>query len=506
MTSLLPSELWDIITLPFDQYDLANLSRVNREWNAVFTPYLYFDINISNTRQETAFLSPETKRALTRNCSYIRKFGTRSQNPEVLEVLKDLPTLQLTDINLGCRLIPDAAVGYLIEIFERSPRLVSLQIYGIPMDLTLRMAGSLLRAIARSLVCLRRLDIFQVGPVIMELSVLKEFFETVSSELEYLAAKMSLWRLQDDPDPASVMAWPVEERKAHPLLRTFKFETSLKGDWWNVSTEQPDRDKVSDYLPDVLVPFLQGCPNLKCVDDDDGPATPIQQLSWIQAFPAIQDCLKDLFGFRYRELIVDQSNVINRTIENEDINPSVDEILESTIAQPFFLDATSTEVYHLVRLDKGSEPLPLSLAMIAIAAKNGLVDKIQVQHGAEFTGQDLKLLFQRGHHLQRLHCWQTLPCISVSDFLAGPLVCTNLVQLEIQITNVPRPDITTNYLGEPLVLDQVVHSAADLDRVRDTHREIYTRLATLVNLQVLALGIRTEHDRLFCKEEGDRKL
>ncbi|KAF9089046.1 hypothetical protein BGX29_012256, partial [Mortierella sp. GBA35] len=131
---------------------------------------------------------------------------------------------------------------------------------------------------------------------------------------------------------------------------------------------------------------------------------------------------------------------------------------------------------------------------------------IQVQHGAEFTGQDLKLLFQRGHHLQRLHCWQTLPCISVSDFLAGPLVCTNLVQLEIQITNVPRPDITTNYLGEPLVLDQVVHSAADLDRVRDTHREIYTRLATLVNLQVLALGIRTEHDRLFCKEEGDRKL
>ncbi|KAF9132555.1 hypothetical protein BGW39_011820 [Mortierella sp. 14UC] len=476
----------------FDQYDLYNLCLVNKEYNTIFTRHLFFNISINTPRQEAAFLTPVARAALLRNHTHFRRFKSRSENPEVLAVIKDLPRLMLTHINLCQWRLKSLEVGYLIEILENNPVVLELRIFGPPiLEGDMMNGGRLLKAIGRTQQLLRRLELFEGSCCIAQPWDIREFFETVSEHLGYLAIRLTVDQQQYlDPKEVKRMKVPVKGRRAtHPYLSTFKLDAGLRDPEYLVA---PAGHR--DCWPLILVPFINGCPELCDIEDDEGESRDdnlVRRPTWIHAYPEVRAALKKVFTFSHVQCLFD-ARLPEWGTEDMDCAMEVQAIMDN--------DDYGTEpiLCQLVHLDRFMVPFPRTMRTIGLAARSGFIRNLYIEDGDKFESLEiLKILRQARGVMQRIHCWGTLPVLYDSVLDPKPWICSNLTQLEIQIRSVFRPDITTDYRGNPLPnLDDGWRHEDFHEAIVETHRSIYRRLASLENLQILTLGLRNDRDQL----------
>ncbi|KAF9309612.1 hypothetical protein BG003_009551 [Podila horticola] len=69
----LPTEILDLIFARLDQPTLATCVRINRVWNELCTPHLWFTLNINNAERLERFLTDEAQLALSRNVRHVRE-------------------------------------------------------------------------------------------------------------------------------------------------------------------------------------------------------------------------------------------------------------------------------------------------------------------------------------------------------------------------------------------------------------------------------------------------
>ncbi|KAG0278683.1 hypothetical protein BGZ95_003411 [Linnemannia exigua] len=503
MSPQLPGELWDMVAASCNQYDLYNLCLASKEFNTTFTRHLYFDISISTPRQEAAFLTSECRQALRHNCIHFRRFKTRSDNPEVLAVLKDLPRLVLTHLNLCGWDLSTKGIDHFIEILKKNPFLWHLRIFGPPKYSSgVENGGRLLKVIARTQQNLRKLELFEGSRLIAEPWDIREFFETVSPYLDYLAIRLTVDQLEYmDPKQVLRMKKPVKGRHAtHPYLTTLKLDIGLR---------QPE-DLIAPQghppcWPMILIPFINGCPNLVDIEDDEGEGRDdnlIRSPTWIHTYPAVRAALKKIFTFSFTQCVFDArypewgTEDLDCAMEIQAIMDNDDYMGEPVLCQ-------------LVHLDRFMVPFPRTMRTIGLAARSGFIRNLFIEDGEKFESLEiLKILRQARGVMQRMHSWKTLPVLYDSVLDPKPWICINLTQLEIQIRSVFRPDIKTNYRGEPLPnLDDGWYHEDFYDAIVETHRSIYKRLASLSNLQILTLGLQTDYDKLeSSKNEAGKKV
>ncbi|KAG0026946.1 hypothetical protein BGZ82_009213, partial [Podila clonocystis] len=69
----LPTEILDLIFAHLDQPTLAACVRINRIWNELCIPRLWFTLRINNAERLERFLTDEAQLALSRNVGHIRE-------------------------------------------------------------------------------------------------------------------------------------------------------------------------------------------------------------------------------------------------------------------------------------------------------------------------------------------------------------------------------------------------------------------------------------------------
>ncbi|KAK3841789.1 MAG: hypothetical protein J3R72DRAFT_444332 [Linnemannia gamsii] len=503
----LPAELWDKIAACCNQYDFYNLCLASKEFYSIFTRHLYFDISISTPRQEAAFLTSECRQALRHNCAHLRRFKTRSNNPEVLAVIKDLPKVVLTHINLCGRPMSTLGLEHFIEILEKNPFLMYLRIFHPPeFDPSMENGGKLLKAIGRRLQRMLMLELFEGSRLIAEPWEIREFFETVSPYLHYLAIRLTVDQLEYmDPQQFLRMSEPVKGRHAtHPYLTTLKLDIGLR---------QPE-DLVAPEghppcWPLILVPFIKGCPKLEEIEDDEGEGQDfnlIRSPTWIHTYPEVRAALKEIFPITHTQCVFD-ARYPEWGTKDLDCAMEIQAIMDH---DDYMDDSTDSPMLcQLVHLDRFMVPFPRTMRTIGLAARSGFIRNLFIEDGEKFESLEiLKILRQAQEVMQRMHSWTTLPVLYDSVMDPKPWTCVNLTQLEIQIRSVFRPDIKTDYRGKPLPnLDDGWYHEDFYDAIVETHRSIYKRLASLSNLQILTLGLKTDHDRLeSSKNEAGQKV
>ncbi|KAF8943510.1 hypothetical protein BGZ47_005371 [Haplosporangium gracile] len=256
----------------------------------------------------------------------------------------------------------------------------------------------------------------------------------------------------------------------------------------------------------ILVPFLEGCSDeLRTIDDYEGPMDDSNQRrrpSWIHEYPEVRAALKKLIPVKFRELLFD-AHEDEWEFQDMDAAIQVYWVMENDD-----ISGREPEICRLIRLDRFRTPFPTTFRNIALAARSGFVQKLCIQDGHMFQSEEiLKILRKAIGVIQRIQCWGSLPVLH--DYVMDPVpwTCTNLVPLDVQIRSVFRPDIRTNYRGEPLQdYDEAMYHEDFLEAVRLAHRSIYKRLASLESLQILTLGLKTEEDKLESEKVDGRKV
>ncbi|KAK3841788.1 MAG: hypothetical protein J3R72DRAFT_148166 [Linnemannia gamsii] len=459
-------------------YDFTQLVCVCKSWHDAFIPHLWRDIRILTNQQQTDFMNPVIQEALIRHRDLVRSLWchVRSSANPLASLGTTRVQLHLTNIHLYHPRGDDdkdhqqgamALFGSLMGILEQSPFLATLDIPVPPP--TGAFVESLLQCIAKSLPRLRRLSLFasyepHVGP-----EVAKVFFETCSAELEYLSIGIKFCQDGSGTETTSrLLDQPIPGSRPHPKLKCFALYSDVDG------------DKDNKIGPLVLSVFLRGCTNLEVVDDWMVGA--VRRKLWPWAYPTVKEILSNVLGVRWSQAmnapkqdgeIANEISLIFRT--NTDTSSS------SSSSPP----STAQERWHTIMIDKCPATMTLTnKALLSAATTRQGLAVLSVDKWDSMKSSDVQAILLHGRALR--HVSSTfLPTITITDMLQSPTwSCRWIVNLKIQITGIPRPDIYTDYRNSliPTLL------GVSMKQSRCIQRQVYAQLGTLICLRRLVLG------------------
>lgn len=458
-------------------HDLTQLVRVSKEWYYACTPHLWRDIKILTTQQRSAFMEPAAQEALIRNRDLVRLFWCRvssSANPlAAFGNTYGQQPLHLADICFQTETYgpkdQKPLFECLIAVLEQCPFLIVLDILNPPPAGVV--VENLLECIAQSLPHLRRLTLFAEDEPRVQPYVVKEFLETVSTELEYLSMGIKFCH-RDNTMSTSAMDRPVQGSRLHPKLKCV-------GLYMNFSD-----DKDMTIFPLVLSGFLRGCTNLEVIDNRKHLS--VSRASWVWNYPAIIDILERLLGVRWKQLLVRQAASPR---SDEDISTEITSIVFGASVDTSATTSSSSliqEAWYRICIGKCPSSMTLTNGAIlsAVTTQPHGPYVIHVDNSDSMKSSDVQAILRQDRSLRCLSS-RLPPTILVTDMISSPpWPCRWITHLKIQISGIPRPDIYTDYKNRlaPTLL------GVSMKQSRAIQRQVLAQLGQLTLLQTLSLG------------------
>ncbi|KAF9548782.1 hypothetical protein EC957_005716 [Mortierella hygrophila] len=484
----LVQEIVDHLTL----HDLTQLVRVSKEWHYAYTPHIWRDIKIFATQQQSAFVEPAAQEALIRNRDLVRLFWCRassSANPfaAVGNTYRQQP-LRLTDICFQTETYDtedqEPLFECLIVVLEQCPFLVVLDIPTPPPAGVV--VENLLKCIAKSLPRLRRLTLFtEDEPFVLPYAV-KEFLETVSTQLEYLSMGIEFCH-GDNTVSTAALDRLVQGSRLHPKLKCLSLYMDFSG------------DKGMTIFPLVLSGFLRGCTNLEVIDNRRHQSAP--WASWVWNYPPLIGILESLLGVRWRQFHVGQAGSPR---SDEVISTAITSIISSTgVVTPTTSSSSLVqEAWCGINIDKcpSSMALTNSAILSAVTTQSHGPYVIHVDNSDTMKSSDVQMILRRGRSLRCLSS-RLPPTILVTDMISSPpWSCRWITYLGIQISGIPRPDIYTDYKNSlaPTLL------GVSMKQSRVIQRQVYAQLGQLTFLRTLSLGADSPATELCVSTDMNR--
>lgn len=332
----------------------------------------------------------------------------------------------------------------------------------------------LLRIICDSMTQLQHLCLFKKLVVQIQPLVMRYFLETCPSTLVTLNLgwfqfpKQSKEKDEQTKDPAAVRG-----AKPHPNLKLFSLDAGYSPAFTPVDPE------VSSA---IFVRFLQSC------SSDIKVYGLNLNYSWEFFQPEVTDAVATLTGTRPRYF----------EVPAVEFSPEEDQAMADELSSLWGTHQETPnnkdkprEVWTSIQMKGCPLSSPITFRAILESCQHGL-QNLLIYLGERITNQDLQTILHTGTALRRLSFNHNRPLLDCKVMLQSTWNCTLLTQLNIQITNIPRPDVLYDWKGERILpLPEGIETTTtsmEMDESHRIQREIYTRLATLVNLEFLQLG------------------
>ncbi|KAF8943506.1 hypothetical protein BGZ47_005367 [Haplosporangium gracile] len=501
MRSLLFPELRPYLANYLHPHDLSQMTLVNKAWHHAWTPFLYLHIRLQNHTQALVFLTPETKIALLRYREYIRVFRTRSTHGDVIQRflntvvvpkhlrqgLIELPEVRLTELYLTGDKFRKNGNDCVLNILRAcSPTIRRLQLniatlasnqhqYLLP----------LLRIICDSMTQLQHLCLFEKLFVQIQPLVMRYFLETCPSSLVTLTLGWFQFTSQSkDKDEQTKNPAAVRGAKLHQNLKVFRLGAGYSPAFTPIDPE------VSSA---IFLRFLQSCSSEVKIYGLNLP------YSWEFIQPEVTDAVATLTGTRPRYFEVPAAE-----FDHDQDQAMADEISSLWGNQREDLDNNNSrprEAWTSIQIKGCPLSSPTTFGAVLESCKHGL-QNLLIYVGEYITSQDFQTILHTGTALRCFTFYHSRPLLDCRVILRSTWSCTLLTQLDIQITNIPRPDVLFDWKGDRIILEgenTTAHSEItainSMDKSRRLQREIYTRLASLVNLESLQLGACCPQER-----------
>ncbi|KAK3841867.1 MAG: hypothetical protein J3R72DRAFT_444561 [Linnemannia gamsii] len=464
MLDTLPPELAANIAIHLNQHDLTQLVLVNNDLNTLYTPLIWKTLTVFCERQRSSLLpttSPATETATTpnvtvkhatlaRNSQFIHSLCVRAVDFAIIEALAmhalnlQQQQQQLTSVFISAGYIENLLLDPLISILQKSPQLEDLHVRGC-------LQGSvevqrLFSAIVQSLPSLKSLNLFDgygsAGSMPRSVD-LRDFLETCPSKLEVLVLNLGHHCGEKDEDILQDLNRSRSNvggrAKPHPKLKVFSLCLNYPA------------SNGAVILPLLLVPFLEGCPNLELVVDVPPP----------------------LFG---RECTILYTCGIIDTLKR-------------------------TTKIRALRSFRAQSLAPESHGGIIEATSQLGLQRLTTNKSGSICSQDIQSILHQERTLWELRP-DVIPTLLASDIEHSPWSCKWLRLLNVKIGGIPRPDIRTDARGLPIRPGTVLHSGT-MKESRAIQRKVYAQLATLECLEELLLGVHSPFSEvIFVKQRG----
>ncbi|KAF9341449.1 hypothetical protein BGZ91_008061 [Linnemannia elongata] len=440
-STLLP-ELRSNLAIYLHPHDLSQMTLVSKAWHHAYTPFLYSHIPLQNQTQALAFLTPESKAAFLRYRQHIRGFRTRSTRGDVIQQflntivlpnrlrggVPEPPEVRLTELYLTGDKFRKNGNDCVIKILEAcSSTLRSLQL-----DVATVASNQhqhllpLLRIICDSMTRLQHLSLFNYLVVQIQPLVMR------------LGAGYSPAFTPLDPEVSSA----------------------------------------------IFVRFLQSCSsdikiyglNLK--------------YSWEFIHPNVTNAVATVTGTRPRYFEV--AAVEFSPEEDQAMADEISSLWKANQETPNNSDKPR-EAWTSIQVKGCPLTSPTTFGAILESCQHGL-QNLHIYLGERIANQDIQTILHTGTALRRLEFHHNWPLLDHRVMLQSTWNCTLLTYLNIHITNIPRPDVMFDWKADRILpLSEraettTTTSSMQMDESRRIQREVYTRLATLVNLEYLQLG------------------
>ncbi|KAG0288629.1 hypothetical protein BGZ96_007588 [Linnemannia gamsii] len=498
-SSILLPELRPNLAIYLHPHDLLQMTLVSKLWHSAWTPFLYSHISIQAPAQSLAFLTPATKSALLRYRHHVRAFRTRSTREEIIQLflntlvllpkqlramvdLGDLPDMRLTELYLTGEKYQKKGNECILKILEAcgpTLRRLRLDVTTIANNQHLYLPP-LIRIICNTMTQLQHLCLFeslivQIPPLDMRI-----FLETCPSSLVTLTLGWFHFPLQSKEkdektkDPSAVVGV-----KPHPNLKVFSLGAGYSRSFTPIDPE------VSSA---IFVGFLRSCsPDVKVYGLN-------LSRSWEFIQPGVTEAIANLTGIkpRYFEVpAVQLSPEVDQSMANE-----ISSLWRNHHQADLGSYSTPREVLRSIQIKGCPLTSPTTFNTIIKSSQHGL-QNLTIYHGKRITSQDVQTILHHGTALRFFTFIHSLPLLDCRVMLQSTWSCTLLTQLDIQITGIPRPDVLYNWRGDKILSDKAAAAGittdsraicSSIDESRRLQRQIYSRLATLVNLESLQLG------------------
>ncbi|KAF9548786.1 hypothetical protein EC957_005720 [Mortierella hygrophila] len=469
------------------------MTLVSKAWYHAYTPFLYSLIPLQNLTQDLAFLTPESKAALLLYRQHIRVFRTRSTRGNVIQQFLNtlvLPKhlrggvsgpaeMRLTELYLmgdKFRKNGNDCVLKILEACSSTLRKLQLNVETLASNQHQHLLP-LLRIISDSMTQLQHLCLFRNLVVQIQPFAMRCFLETCPSSLVTLTLGWFHFPIQckekdeQTKDPAAVRG-----AKPHPNLKVFSLGAGYSSAFTPVDPEVTSA---------IFVRFLQSCSSdIKTYGINSNH-------SWEFIQPEVTDAVATLTGTRPRYFQVDAVE-----FSSEEDQAMADEVssLWRTYQETPNNNDKPRDIWTSIKM--GGCPLssPITFNAILESCQHGL-QNLQIHLGEGIANKDLQTILHTGTALRRLTFKNNWPSLDFRVMLQSTWNCTLLTELNIQITNIPRPDVLFDWKGDRILpfpdraeTTTTSSSSMEMDESRRIQRKIYTRLATLVNLESLQLG------------------
>ncbi|KAG0081168.1 hypothetical protein BGZ90_009926 [Linnemannia elongata] len=411
------------------------MTLVSKAWHHAYTPFLYSHIPLQNQTQALAFLTPESKAAFLRYRQHIRGFRTRSTRGDVIQQF--LNTIVLPNRLRGG--VPEPPEVRLTELyltgdkFRKNGNDCVIKI--------LEACSSTLRSL--------QLDVATVA----------------SNQHQHLLPLLriicdSMTRLQH----LSLFNYLVVQ--IQPLVMRYFLETcptslvTLTLGYFQF----PIQSKVKDEQTKdpAAVRGAKPHPNLKVFSLGAGPR--YFEVAAVEFSPEEDQAMADEISSLWKA---------NQETPNNSDKPR--------------------EAWTSIQVKGCPLTSPTTFGAILESCQHGL-QNLHIYLGERIANQDIQTILHTGTALRRLEFHHNWPLLDHRVMLQSTWNCTLLTYLNIHITNIPRPDVMFDWKADRILpLSEraettTTTSSMQMDESRRIQREVYTRLATLVNLEYLQLG------------------
>ncbi|KAG0071821.1 hypothetical protein BGZ89_009354 [Linnemannia elongata] len=491
-STLLP-ELRSNLAIYLHPHDLSQMTLVSKAWHHAYTPFLYSHIPLQNQTQALAFLTPESKAAFLRYRQHIRGFRTRSTRGDVIQQflstivlpnrlrgggVPEPPEVRLTELYLTGDKFRKNGNDCVLKILEAcSSTLRSLQL-----DVATLASNQhqhllpLLRIICDSMTRLQHLSLFKYLVVQIQPLVMRYFLETCPTSLVTLTLGYFQFPIQSkDKDEQTKNPAAVRGAKPHPNLKVFSLGAGYSPAFTPLDPE------VSSA---IFVRFLRSCSsdikiyglNLK--------------YSWEFIHPNVTNAVATVTGTRPRYFEV--AAVEFSPEEDQAMADEISSLWKANQETPNNNDKPR-EAWTSIQVKGCPLTSPTTFSAILESCQHGL-QNLHIYLGERIANQDIQTILHTGTALRRLEFHHNWPLLDHRVMLQSTWNCTLLTYLNIQITNIPRPDVLFDWKADRILpLSEgaettTTTSSMQMDESRRIQREVYTRLATLVNLEYLQLG------------------
>ncbi|KAG0294593.1 hypothetical protein BGZ96_000866 [Linnemannia gamsii] len=346
----------------------------------------------------------------------------------------------------------------LLKILKMNPQLQSFRLSMLPDN-----PQDFLIHLAPLLPCLKHLELFHMPkrhrPAV-NVAVIDAFLRNCASTLESLTlgVKLNATATEMEMNKTKELLRPLIESnkdKTHPALKLLRF-----------------LDPVDKYKAEVLIPFIQGCRNMKMIDAPAmGEYEREDHDDWTLAVPKLHAAFQKTTGHR-----IGAFKAIYWPVESDG------------------------EIANLISAFKGlwrtislslTDASTLTAGAIINTCHEGLNSLALVTCG-EFSSEEIQAILTNATHLRHLECNRWFCDLGQSMLMAQDIIssiwsCAWLVRLNIHIGGIPRPDIRcTEDGGETSKRFELDNCTTD--ETYALQRKVYQQLGRLTLLEELHLG------------------